>query len=85
MVQNARVFSSSHNGKGTSLCRGKGGFVATNPRPLILGFLVRCGEGGIRSGKVLRRGEGGLRSDEPVTLCDAAFSSFLLLLCFSVF
>ena len=40
---------------------------------------------GLRSGKVLRRIEGGLRNGEPITLCDAAFLSFHLLLCFSVF
>ena len=86
MAQKARVFSSSRNGKGTSLRRSKGGFVAANLRPLISGFLVRCGEGGLRSGeRGPHNGEGGLRSGEPVTLCDAAFSSFLLLLCFSVF
>ena len=44
MAQKAKVFSSSRNGKGTSLRRRKGGFVAVNPRPLISGFLVRCGE-----------------------------------------
>ena len=82
MAQKAKVFLSSHNGKGTSLRRGEGGFAAANPRPLISGFLVRCGEGDLRRGEVLHRGEGGLRNGEPVTLCDAAFSSFLLLLCF---
>ena len=69
-----------------------------NLRPLILGFLVRREEGGLRNSGVLHRGkgglrssgvlhcgEGGLRSGEPITLCDAAFSSFLLLLCFFVF
>ena len=50
MAQKARVFSSSRNGKGTSLHRGEGGFVAANPRPLISGFLVCYGE-------VLRRSE----------------------------
>ena len=72
MAHKARVFSSSRNGKGTSIRRGEGGFAAVNPRPLISGFLVRCDEGGLCSG-------------EPVTLCDATFSSFLLLLCFSIF
>ena len=57
MTQKARVFSSSRNGKETSLRCGKGGFAAADPRPLILGFLVRCGEGGLRSDEVLRRGE----------------------------
>ena len=85
MAHKAKVFSSSSNGKGTSLRGDKGGFAAANPRPLISGFLVRYGEGGLRSGEVLRRGEGGLRSGEPVTLCDVTFSSFLLLLYFSVF
>ena len=72
MAQKARVFSSSRNGKGTSLRRGEGGFAAVNPRPLISGFLICCGEGG-------------LLNSEPVTLCEAAFSLFLFLLCFSVF
>ena len=85
MAQKARVFSSSRNGKGTSLHRGEGGFAATDPMPLISGFLVRCCEGGLCSGEVLRRGKGVLHSGEPVTLCDAVFLSFLLLLCFSVF
>ena len=64
---------------------GEGGFTAANSKPLISGFLVRCGKGGLRSSEVLHRGEGGLHSDEPVTLCDAAFSSFMLMLCFSIF
>ena len=98
MVLKARVFSSSRNGKGTLLCRGEGGFAAADPRPLISGFLVRfceggllsgelfhCCEGGLLNGELLRCGERGLLSGELVTLCDAAFSSFLLLLCFSVF
>ena len=86
MAQKSRVFfSSSRNGKGTLLRRSEGGFVAAELRLLISGFLVRCYEGGLRSGEVLRRGEGGLHNGEPVTLCDAAFSSFLLLLCFSIF
>ena len=45
MAQKARVFSSSRNGKGTSLRRNEGGFAAADPRPLISGFLVRSGEG----------------------------------------
>ena len=57
---------------------GEGGFVAANLRPLISGFLVRCDEGTLRCGEVLRCGE-------PITLCDAAFSSFLLMFYFSVF
>ena len=40
MAQKARVFSSSRNGKGTSLCCGEGGFAVANLRPLISGFLV---------------------------------------------
>ena len=47
MAQKARVFSSSRNGKGTSHGRSKGGFIAANPRPLILGFLVHCNEEGV--------------------------------------
>ena len=85
MAQKTRVFSSSRNGKGTLLRRDEGGFASANPRPLISASLVRCDEGGPRRGKVFRRGEGGLNSGEPVTLCDVAFSSFLLMLCFSVF
>ena len=45
MAQKARVFSSSRNRKGTSLRRGEDGLAAADPRPLISGFLVRCGEG----------------------------------------
>ena len=45
---------------------GEGGFVAADPRPLISGFLVRCGKGGLRSSEVLHRGEESLRRGEPV-------------------
>ena len=96
---------SSHNVKGALLRCGECGFAVANLRPLISDFLVRYGEGGLRSGegglrsgevlhhdegglrsdKVLRRNEGGLQSGEPVTLCDDVFSSFLLMLYFSVF
>ena len=69
MAHKARVFSSSHNGKGTSLRRCESGFATANLRPLISGFLVLYGEGG-------------LCSSELVTLCDVSFSSFLLLLFF---
>ena len=55
------------------------------PRPLISGFLVLCGEGGLRSDEVLHRGKGGLRSGKLVTLCAVAFLSVLLLLYFSIF
>ena len=98
MAQKARVFSSSRNGKRTSLHHGEGGFAMANPRPLISSFLVHCGErglcsgkvlccdeGGLHSGEVLRRDEGDLRSGEPVTHCDAAFSLFLIMLYFSFF
>ena len=53
MTQKARVFSSSRNGKGTSLCPGEGGFVAADPRPLISGFLVCYCKGGLSSDEVL--------------------------------
>ena len=49
------------------------------------GEVLHHGEGGLCSDKVLRRNEGGLLSGKPVTLCDDVFSSFLLLLYFSVF
>ena len=79
MAQKDRVFfSSSRNGKGTLLRRGKGGFAPADSRPLILGFLVCCGEGGLRSGE-------DSSSWRTSSLFAAAFLSFLLLLYFSVF
>ena len=65
MAKKARVFSSSRNGKGTSLRRGEGGFAAADPRPLISGFLVHCDEGTLRCGKVLHCGEGGFAAANP--------------------
>ena len=71
MALKARVFfSSSRNGKGTSLHLDEGGFVLADSRPLILGFLVRCGEGGLHSG-------------EPVAFCCCLFviSAYVLFFC----
>ena len=51
-------------------------FVAVDPKPLISAFLVRCYEGGLRSGELLRRNEGGIRSGEPVTFVMLPFLHF---------
>ena len=77
MDEKARVFfSSSHNGKGTSLRRDEGGFSTADSRPLISGFLVRCGEGTLLYGEVLCRGE-------PVALCWSNFFVFYSSVLFS--
>ena len=65
MAQKVRVFSSSHNGKGTSLRRGEGGFATANPRPLILGFLVRCGEGTLTAMKCFAVAKGVFAAVNP--------------------
>ena len=52
-------FSSSHNGKGTSLRRGEVGFAVADQKPLISGFLVHCSKGTLRCGEVLCHGKGG--------------------------
>ena len=83
MAQKFRVFSSSRNGKGTSLRRGEGGFAAADPRPLISGFLVRCGEGGLHNCEVLRRDKDSIRRGKPVAFlllpfCHLCFCSVFL-------
>ena len=62
-----------------------GTYFTHRERGLCSGKVLCCDEGGLRSGEVLRHDEGDLRSGEPVTLCDAAFSLFLLMLYFSFF